>query len=856
MRLQLFGITRRPCHLPRPGPSHLPRQLTQDVPRQRHPRASHPALADPGGRQSGPLRRCLWLGPLALLGLLSLPVQAQAPSVKEAQPSAPSTAQAPATAAEAAPAAASAAGLAALRFDPPKLTFPSQRVGTTSTVQTLVVQAAADGTAATVYEAHTTGEFSIAPDKCVLAAQGSCAFSITYAPQKAGSSTGAVVLAQGKGGASRVAATLVATATAANSSGGLNWQWGAGSMWPVLALVAVYAVAVAAARWNLVARPAAELLQAEIDAVASRAEALKDSPHAPPQRLAQVQAKLDQARKRLRHGNTWQHFLNVLLWSRGQEHAGWTLLHEAKEHLALATPPDELQVALEDAEVQLRATDTVSGIALADRINQELARNKLDPHDLGTAVLQEAQAYLSRAAADLVREAAAHGNAKTALKTTELQAIQQRLVQALTPHPSLCAQAAGALAEVGVGTGPAASKSPALTAQQRLLLEHFLSVVVEQAKKLRTDLAAPLLAAAAGAAAGGATDDAASDANKAGAKDAAGKTAADTKTSPPAPEQAQLQAHLLAQLQACQQSFVPQAEALRKRIEGVLASAPPPVNARRNALLSEARNNLYDREDGEFSAVTSWHKKTWWLVGVALLLITALSAAVGNAVFFLMGATGGFISRLMRVLGRQQLPTDHAGAWTTLFLSPVAGALGGWTGVLLVAVAVKFELLGKLFASVTWTDPYAEVALALALVFGISERALVKVIEGLEGKLGVNTGASTGATTGANTASADAAAASKPKAPAPLQALAITTPDKHSVKEGAKLKWALSASGGMTPYTWEVKNSPDLGPEIELKGDSLQGQPKTVGSRSITLVVKDSAGKVCEKTVTLDVQPA
>lgn len=104
---------------------------------------------------------------------------------------------------------------------------------------------------------------------------------------------------------------------------------------------------------------------------------------------------------------------------------------------------------------------------------------------------------------------------------------------------------------------------------------------------------------------------------------------------------------------------------------------------------------------------------------------------------------GGLLSRLSRSLNRKDVPTDYGASWTTLFLSPVAGALGAWSGILLSGLAVKLNVLGSIF-NVDWAEaPCQTMTLAIALVFGFSERLLDTVFEGIEGKS--QTSKSTGA---------------------------------------------------------------------------------------------------------------
>jgi hypothetical protein len=78
----------------------------------------------------------------------------------------------------------------------------------------------------------------------------------------------------------------------------------------------------------------------------------------------------------------------------------------------------------------------------------------------------------------------------------------------------------------------------------------------------------------------------------------------------------------------------------------------------------------------------NWHNKAVWLTWVGvLILITLEGARRGGGGLFAAGAAGGFLSRLMRAIKQVDDPTDSSVYWTTLSLSPLVGALAGWTGM-------------------------------------------------------------------------------------------------------------------------------------------------------------------------------
>lgn len=153
----------------------------------------------------------------------------------------------------------------------------------------------------------------------------------------------------------------------------------------------------------------------------------------------------------------------------------------------------------------------------------------------------------------------------------------------------------------------------------------------------------------------------------------------------------------------------------------------------RTLLLADAVCYLDDQADSAFSTMAGWHNKTFWLIVCALMLINGLSYAVGNAGLFLIGATGGLLSRLTYSLYRSNVPTDYGASWTKILLSPVVGALTGWGGVLLLHAAADGQILGSAF-TLNWLAPNAAVH-ALALILGFSERLFTGILSQLDAEV-------------------------------------------------------------------------------------------------------------------------
>ena len=172
------------------------------------------------------------------------------------------------------------------------------------------------------------------------------------------------------------------------------------------------------------------------------------------------------------------------------------------------------------------------------------------------------------------------------------------------------------------------------------------------------------------------------------------------------------------------------AKALADVIRNELAQVSPEVgdcrDKRFSSLLYEALCVIDAHDENDLDDTLNWHNKALWLTWLGVLILISLEGAKrGGGGLFAAGAAGGFLSRLMRAIKRVDDPTDSSVYWTTLSLSPLVGALAGWTGILLVELALKVGVLGNAFGAITMDNGYGSVALALAFLLGFSER-LVK----------------------------------------------------------------------------------------------------------------------------------
>lgn len=169
-------------------------------------------------------------------------------------------------------------------------------------------------------------------------------------------------------------------------------------------------------------------------------------------------------------------------------------------------------------------------------------------------------------------------------------------------------------------------------------------------------------------------------------------------------------------------------------IKDALEAKPPLDEPTLRALLVEALTYYNDEDVNTFSQLVGWQTKAVWLAGVGCSLVVLLASTVGNPVLFIAGAAGGYLSRLARTLKRADVPTDYGASWTTLFLSPVVGALSGWFGILLIVVLAdsKMQVLGPAFQSIKWFCPLAPFTLGVAFALGFSERLFDGIVSSLD----------------------------------------------------------------------------------------------------------------------------
>ncbi|HEY6231053.1 MAG TPA: putative Ig domain-containing protein, partial [Pyrinomonadaceae bacterium] len=611
-----------------------------------------------------------------------------------------------------------------------------------------------------------------------LPPSSSCALAVTFVPKSAGKIVGSLTIFNSQ----TAPKVLQLTGVGLQSCNAGPDFWSKEeffSLLPVLLIIGFYLAGVLLVRWNMIARPSRHLVKAEIAAVRQRVEALPPQSNASTG-VASIRELLDRAQDLVSDAQAskgWDYFF----WTRGHELAAWSFIHEAEEQLVYFLPEQSVRAELERAESDLRDAGTTTAVALADRIHEALAAVPVLPLDDPTRKTLEAvlQAFQSQRI-NIENEVNAAFAPGVTIQIAQWRALAQRVLGFITPQTaSLADQIRRALND------PASWEE-----DWRQLLERAADLLESDAAKLAATLK---------------------------------EFCAADGVSLPEPTEDEWKAAL----EKAREFFTPHAS-LVNQIQTTLAAKPLGPVDRWRALHSEALSYLYDRSDTQFAQLVSWQNKTVWLVGISVLLIVSLAATLQHGMLFLVGATGGLLSRLTRSLSRQDVPTDYGASWSTLFLSPVIGALAGWSGILLIIVGVEFNILGSAL-KFDWCNSFNPVMLGIALLLGTSERFFDKILSKLDEKLGETP------------SPPQAPPAPPPTPPAPPALPAVTPSVLPEGKVGQAYSQPVTASGGTPPYQWSVASGQlPSGLTLDPTGQ-ISGTPATPESAKFSLQVTDVA---------------
>jgi Putative Ig domain/Abnormal spindle-like microcephaly-assoc'd, ASPM-SPD-2-Hydin len=688
-----------------------------------------------------------------------------------------------------------------LKVAPFALDFGQQVVASTSVVRTVTLTS---GPKVMNITALSAGDFTVTPASCHLEPTASCALTVTFAPKQFGPTTSAITITSDVVSFSPQIVSLRGEGVWRCPAPPFLSCEGFKSFALVLFVVLAYLSGIIVVRWNMVARPTRKLLQAQIDGVRAEVSSLTldvkdvkrqqvldlltlaESPFLKGSPSKGLQAQEPGVPKRQK-----VHFADYFFWTRGEEIAAWGYVHQAEELLADLLSPETVRARLENAEQELRRLNTPPATALAERINQSLAAATVNLDRLRGAV-QESLQFLAPKANDLLaRIDQALADPALADPAAQLppdwKDVLQKIQDTLLPRAdALAATVDAALLAV----------LPADTEIFKQLEKDADDRIKSPAAQLKASLQ-PILTGPAG--------------------------------QPPQAPQPPSIAAWLSLLRVARDLYATYTDQLAARVRVAVAQPSAPPLDRWRALLREALGIIYDNADRDYSDFMSWQNKAVWLTGCGLLFIVTLAATLQHGGLLLVGAVGGLLSRLSRSLQRANVPTDYGASWTTLFLSPVVGALAGWSGVLLVILAVQLNVLGPLFKT-DWCNPWSPLTLGIAFLLGFSERAFDSILSQLEDKT---------------------QAQAQTKA-AQTQELSITTGGALTPgKVNSPYSQVLAASGGTAPYKWTL-TAGKLPDDLNLDpAGKITGTPTAAGNFKFTLQVSDAAAKTKPQEFTI-----
>src|SRR3984893_3566434 len=258
-----------------------------------------------------------------------------------------------------------------LGFSSTKMTFPAQRISTTSPPQALKLTNNGDD-GLTINKILPSEGFLIdAPNLPKILKKGeSILVTVRFKPAREGSASGILSVLNSS---SKSPQDIYLSGSSAEYS--FSELCSASPCWEVffvLALAALYWLAMVIVRWHRVARPTRELLRAAIKSLRTELEiASGNSSASNSTGIAKVISPLlSDAENLLSEASG--HWANFLFWSRGQETTGWAYVHEAEIQMTPLLLPETVTARLETVEHKLRISNDTPCVALANSINQAL----------------------------------------------------------------------------------------------------------------------------------------------------------------------------------------------------------------------------------------------------------------------------------------------------------------------------------------------------------------------------------------------------------------------------------------------------------------------------------------------------
>jgi hypothetical protein len=182
--------------------------------------------------------------------------------------------------------------------------------------------------------------------------------------------------------------------------------------------------------------------------------------------------------------------------------------------------------------------------------------------------------------------------------------------------------------------------------------------------------------------------------------------------------------------------------------------------------------------------------------------------------------------------------------------------LGAWAGILIANLAISLNVLGKAFQP-DWDHPCQAMTLAIALVFGFSERLLDGVLDKLVEKTGTSGGTSPQPPQKPALANQSVSPATPGSAQVGTTATpAITTDSKLADgKVGVSYLAQLEGTGVTVGSTWSLKTG-GLPPGLQLTPNGLiNGLPTNAGAFTFVAALSDASVSQ-EKSFIVTINPA
>lgn len=195
-------------------------------------------------------------------------------------------------------------------------------------------------------------------------------------------------------------------------------------------------------------------------------------------------------------------------------------------------------------------------------------------------------------------------------------------------------------------------------------------------------------------------------------------------------------AQTVARLQLSVLELSPQFPEIAQLVKAMLegeGGEKPHTEAQLREMLQIALRTIFDDRAVGFETSFNWQNKAFMLIGVGVLVLSAIVISLEGETLIVMGLAGGLVSRLMRSTQMVNVPSEFGSKWTTLFLSPIYGAFTGWFGLVIIEAAYKFQLLGSFAKSVSISNAGGSVeTIAMAFLLGFSERLFTNLANSLD----------------------------------------------------------------------------------------------------------------------------